>query len=143
VDGVSRWNVSLPVTVQAFGNAWVMKSQLAPGSVITQADVVQAEVDWAEESSPVLINTSSWVGQIASRPLVTGQTLRQGMVKAAQAFQAGTQVRVVAQGVGFQVTGDAQALSAGVVGQLARVRMENGRVASGTVLDARTVKIDI
>jgi flagella basal body P-ring formation protein FlgA len=143
VDGVSRWNVSLPVTVQAFGNAWVMKSQLAPGSVITQADVVQAEVDWAEESSPVLINTSSWVGQIASRPLVTGQTLRQGMVKAAQAFQAGTQVRVVAQGVGFQVTGDAQALSAGVVGQLARVRMENGRVASGTELDARTVKIDI
>jgi flagella basal body P-ring formation protein FlgA len=143
VDGVSRWNVSLPVTVQAFGNAWVMKSQLAPGSVITQADVVQAEVDWAEESSPVLINPNSWVGQIASRPLVTGQTLRQGMVKAAQAFQAGAQVRVVAQGVGFQVTGDAQALSAGVVGQLARVRMENGRVASGTVLDARTVKIDI
>jgi len=143
VDGMARWNVSLPVTVKAFGNAWVMKSQLAPGAVIAQGDVVQAEVDWAEESSPVLLDASTWVGQIASRPLVTGQTLRLGMVKPAQVFQAGAQVRVIAQGIGFQVTGDAQALSAGVVGQLARVRMENGRVASGTVLDVRTVKIDI
>jgi flagella basal body P-ring formation protein FlgA len=30
-----------------------------------------------------------------------------------------------------------------VIGQQARVRMDNGRVASGTVLDMRTVKIDL
>jgi flagella basal body P-ring formation protein FlgA len=65
------------------------------------------------------------------------------MVKAAQVFQAGAQVRVLAQGPGFQVSGDAQALSAGVVGQGARVKMENGRVASGMVLDTHTVKIDL
>ena len=75
--------------------------------------------------------------------LTTGQTLRQGMVKPAQVFQAGASVRVVAQGPGFQVSSDAQALSAGVVGQMARVRMENGRVSSGVVLDMRTVKIDL
>ncbi|NVO06329.1 MAG: flagella basal body P-ring formation protein FlgA, partial [Rhodoferax sp.] len=69
--------------------------------------------------------------------------LRQGTVRATQVFQAGSQVRVVAEGVGFQVSADAQALSAGVVGQPARVRMDNGRVASGTVLDARTVKIEL
>ena len=38
---------------------------------------------------------------------------------------------------------DAQALSAGVVGQVARVKMENGRVSSGLVLDTKTVKIDL
>jgi flagella basal body P-ring formation protein FlgA len=65
------------------------------------------------------------------------------MVKPAQVFQAGAQVRVVAQGPGFQVSSDAQALSAGVVGQIARVRMENGRVSSGIVLDMRTVKIEL
>jgi flagella basal body P-ring formation protein FlgA len=75
--------------------------------------------------------------------LTTGQTLRQGMVKPAQVFQAGASVRVVAQGPGFQVSSDAQALSAGVVGQVARVRMDNGRVSSGIVLDMRTVKIDL
>ena len=35
---------------------------------------------------------------MATRQLGTGQTLRQGMVKAPQVFQAGAQVRVVAQG---------------------------------------------
>jgi flagellar basal body P-ring formation protein FlgA len=50
-------------------------------------------------------------------------------------------VKVVAQGPGFQISSEAQALSAGVVGQTARVRMENGRVTSGLVLDIRTVKI--
>jgi flagella basal body P-ring formation protein FlgA len=143
VDGMSRWNVSLPVTVNAFGKAWVIKGQVPAGTALTAADVVEVEVNWAEEASPVLRDPGLWMGQIATRLLTTGQTLRQGMVKPAQVFQAGAQVRVLAQGVGFQVTSDAQALSAGVVGQPARVRMENGRVTSGTVLDTRTVQVDL
>ncbi|QTN30577.1 flagellar basal body P-ring formation protein FlgA [Rhodoferax sp. AJA081-3] len=143
VDGMSRWNVSLPVTVNAYGNAWVIKGQVAAGSALTEDDVVEAEVNWAEENSPVVRDKALWVGQIATRALMTGQTLRQGMVRPAQVFQAGAQVRVVAQGAGFQVSAEGQALSAGVVGQVARVRMENGRVSSGTVLDTKTVKIDL
>jgi flagella basal body P-ring formation protein FlgA len=143
VDGMARWNVSLPVTVNAYGNAWVVKGSVASGAVVTEDDVVEAEVNWAEESSPVLRDRALWVGQTATRQLVTGQTLRQGMVKPAQVFQAGAQVRVLAQGAGFQISSDAQALSAGVVGQVARVRLENGRVSSGVVLDTRTVKIDL
>jgi flagella basal body P-ring formation protein FlgA len=131
------------VTVNAFGNAWVIKAPVQPGVAITQDDVVETEVNWAEESSPVIKDPALWVGQVATRVLTTGQTLRQGMVKPAQVFQAGAQVRVVAQGPGFQISSDAQALSAGVVGQVARVRMENGRVSSGTVLDMRTVRIDL
>ena len=143
LDGVSRWNVSLPVTVNAFGKAWVIKAPVQAGATIAQDDVVEAEVNWAEESNAVIRDRALWVGQIATRQLTTGQTLRQGMVKPAQAFQAGAQVRVVAQGPGFEVSSDAQALSAGVVGQIARVRMDNGRVSSGVVLDTRTVKIDL
>lgn len=143
VDGMSRWNVSLPVTVNAYGNAWVIKGQVAAGNALTEDDVVEAEVNWAEESSPVVRDKALWVGQIATRALMTGQTLRQGMLRPAQVFQAGAQVRVLAQGVGFQVSAEGQALTAGVVGQIARVRMENGRVSSGTVLDTKTVKIDL
>lgn len=143
VDGMARWNVSLPATIKAFGPAWVIKSQVMAGVAMGAQDVVEAEVDWAEEPQAVLREPGSWVGQVATRQLGTGQTLRQGMVKAPQVFQAGAQVRVVAQGAGFQVTGEAQALSAGVVGQMARVRMDSGRVATGIVLDVRTVKIEL
>lgn len=143
VDGMSRWNVSIPLTVKAFGPAWVVRGQVMAGATLEKTDLVQTEVDWAEETNPVLIDTALWLGQTATRTLMTGQVLRQGMVRPTQVFQAGTQVRVVAEGAGFQISGDAQALSAGVVGQTARVRMDNGRVTSGTVLDARTVKIEL
>ncbi|MGI9133996.1 MAG: flagellar basal body P-ring formation chaperone FlgA [Rhodoferax sp.] len=143
VDGMSRWNVSLPVTVNAYGNAWVIRGQVAAGAVVSEADVVESEVNWAAEPSAVLRDRSLWVGQIATRTLSTGQALRQGMVKPAQVFQAGAQVRAVAEGAGFQISADAQALSAGVVGQMARIRMDNGRLATGVVLDTHTVKVEL
>ena len=142
-DGVARWNVSLPVTISAFGKAWVIRDQVPTGARLMEADVVEAEVDWASESAQILRDPSLWLGQVATRTLHAGQPLRQGMVRPAQVFQAGTQVRVIARGTGFEVSSDAQALSGGFVGQVARVRMENGRIASGVVLDARTVKIEL
>jgi flagella basal body P-ring formation protein FlgA len=143
IEGAVRWNVTMPVTVNAYGPAWVVKGQVGAGNVISDADVVQSEVNWAEDTNPVLVDRGAWVGHMATRNLLTGQALRQGMVKPAQVFQAGASVRVVAQGAGFQISSDAQALSAGVVGQSTRVRMENGRVTTGVVLDGRTVQIDI
>ena len=143
VDGTSRWSVFLPVTVKAFGPAWVARGPVAAGAVLGADDAVQSEVDWAEESSPVMANPELWVGQMAARNWAPGQAIRQAMVKAATVFQAGAQIRVLAEGPGFQVASDGQAMTAGVVGQPARVRMDNGRVMSGTVLDARTIKLEM
>jgi flagella basal body P-ring formation protein FlgA len=143
LDGPTRWNVTLPVTVQALGSAWVLRRDVAPGSTLEAGDLMPAEVDWAAETSPVLVGREDWLGQVATRALSTGQTLRQNMVRAAQVFQAGAQVRVLVQGGGFQISAQAQALSAGVVGQTARVRMDSGRILSVTVLDARTVQAAI
>lgn len=143
LEGVAKWNVFLPVTIKAYGAAWVVKANVSPGVVLTEEDAMEAEVDWAEEASPIVGNPAQWVGQVASRALSPGQALRQGMIKPAQVFQAGAQVRVVAQGLGFQITSDGQALSAGVIGQPARVKMDNGRVMSGVVLNNRTVRLEI
>ena len=143
IDGNARWNVFLPVQVKAFGQAWVVKGDVAAGAVLGEDDAVLAEVDWAQEIASVLADPAMWVGQTAARQLTTGQTLRFGLVKPAQLFQAGAMVRVVAQGPGFTVTSDGQALSAGVLGGQAKVRIDSGRVLSGLVLDVRTVRVDL
>lgn len=143
LEGESKWNVFLPVTIHAYGPAWVIKGNVLPGAVLNEGDAMEAEVDWAEETSPVVGRQSHWLGQVATRSLGTGQVLRQGLIKPATVFQAGAQVRVIAQGPGFQITSAGQALSAGIVGQSARVKMDNGRVMSGVVLDNRTVKLEI
>ena len=142
-EGVSRWSIFLPLTVKAFGPAWVVRGELAAGAVLKAGDAMQAEVDWAQEPSPILATPAQWMGQVAVRTLGTGQALRQTLLRPAQVFQAGSQVRVLAQGAGFQVVSDGLALSAGVIGQTARVRMDNGRVMSGLVSDHKTVQLDL
>lgn len=140
-QGAVKWNVFLPITIKAFGRAWVVKGQLLPGTVMTESDAMEMEIDWAESSSPIMAHQSDWLGQSTTRMLTTGQALRQDMVKPAQVFLAGTQVRVLAGGAGFEIATSAQAVSSGVVGQSARVRMDNGRVVSGVVVDNRTVRL--
>ena len=143
VEGSSAWNVFLPVTIKAWGPAWVLTGNIAPGAVLTASDAAQAEVDWAADAAPVLANPEAWLGQTATRQLMAGQALRQSMVKAPSLFKAGAQVRVSAQGPGYAVTSAGQALSAGSVGQTVRVRMDNGRIVSGIVSEDGTVTITL
>ena len=53
------------------------------------------------------------------------------------------EVKVVAQGPGYAVSSAGQALTAGSAGQTVRVRMENGRIVSGTVNDSGTVDVTL
>jgi flagella basal body P-ring formation protein FlgA len=139
--GEVKWNVFLPITVKAFGPAWAIKGGVLQGSLLSEADAMLVDVDWAELNSPVLASLQDWVGQTAARTLGTGQVIRQDMVRATQVFQAGEQIRVVANGGGFEIATSGFAVSSGVVGQSARVRMENGRVLTGQVVDSRTVRL--
>ena len=141
VEGATAWNVFLPVTVKAFGPAWVLAGPVAAGAVLTAADAVEGEVDWAAESAPVMANPDMWVGQVAARSLAGGQALRQSMVRAPHLFRAGAQVKIVAQGPGYAVTSAGQAMTAGAAGQTVRIRMDNGRIVSGTVSENGTVDV--
>ena len=143
VEGATHWNVFLPVTVKAFGPAWVLTGNVSSGATLTQADAVQAEVDWAADRTSVLADPALWVGQVATRPLQAGQALRQAMVRLPNLFQAGAQVRVLAQGSGYVVSTGGQALSAGSSGQTVRVRMDNGKVISGVVNDDGTIAVNL
>ncbi len=141
VEGPTAWNVFLPVTVKAYGPAWVLTGNVASGAVLTEADATQAEVDWAAETTAIVANPENWVGQVASRQLMAGQALRQHMVKAPTLFRAGSPVRVVAQGRGYSVTSAGQAVTNGSVGETVRVRMDNGKIIAGIVANDGTVEV--
>ncbi|MCW5235143.1 flagella basal body P-ring formation protein FlgA [Verminephrobacter eiseniae] len=139
VAGVSAWNVFLPIAIAAFGPAWVLTRNVAPGALLTAEDATEAEVDWAAEPAPVLANPALWQEQVATRQLRAGQALRQTMVRAPWLFPAGAQVKVQVLGPGYAVVAAGQALSAGATGQMVRVRMDNGRIVSGMVNAAGTI----
>lgn len=140
LEGETRWNVFLPLTVQAFGPAWVLTGNVATGAALTEQDAMQSEVDWAADPAAVVTNPQAWVGQVATRPLAAGQTLRQNMLRAPHLFKAGAPVQVKAQGPGYAVTSSGQALVAGSAGQNVRIRMANGKIITGIVNTDGTVE---
>lgn len=143
VDGVTRWNVFVPVTVKAWGPAWVVKATIPAGETLTAEHAEQAEVDWAAHPSPVLAASQRWIGHQTAYALQPGQSLRENMVRAPQAFEAGAQVKVSSGGAGFSISVVGQAVAAGRVGEPARVRLPNGRVVTGTVRADQTVELTL
>lgn len=140
LEGETRWNVFLPLTVQAFGPAWVLTGNVASGATLTESDAMQSEVDWAANPAAVVTNPQAWVGQVAALPLSAGQALRQNMVRAPYLFKAGAPVQIRVQGPGFAVTSSGQAMAAGAAGQNVRIRMANGKVISGIVSPDGTIE---
>lgn len=143
VEGPTRWTVFLPITVRAWGPAWVIRQPVAPGATLTLDDAEPTEVDWAQSVSPVLPQAEDWVGTQAIRALMPGQVLRQAMVKSPQVFDAGTQVKVLVERGAVRLSATGQALTHGYAGQTARVRMPNGRIVTGWVRDGQTVEIEL
>lgn len=141
IQGSSAWNVYLPITVKVYGPAWVAANTLAAGAVLGPNDLVQAEVDWAEESSPIVADPGLAIGRSLLRRVTAGQGVRTADLKARQWFAAGDVVKLVALGPGYSVTGSGEALNHGLEGQTVRVRTEGGRIVSGQAAGERRVEI--
>lgn len=143
LEGAVRWNVYMPMTVKVYGVAPVAATSLPAGTVLSAHDVGEAEVDLAAESSPVVSDAALLVGRTLTRTVAAGEPLRQNLVRARQWFAAGETVQLVAEGRGFSVQGQGQALSAGVEGSAVRVRTESGRIVTGQPTGERRVEVTL
>jgi flagella basal body P-ring formation protein FlgA len=141
--GPTPWNVYLPVTVKVWGRALVVPAGAAAGATLSSADLAEAEVDLAEEFTPALVDAKLAVGRVLAQNLKPGQTLRAAHLKIRQWFVAGDTVKVLAQGEGFALESEAQALSNGVEGQTARVRTESGHVLTGMPSGERRIEVTL
>jgi flagellar basal body P-ring formation protein FlgA len=121
--------------------AWVAAGTLAAGAVLGPADLVQSEVDWAEDSTPVITDPSLAVGRVLMRRVTAGQGLRVADLRPRQWFAAGDVVKLVAIGPGYTVTGSGEALTHGIEGQAVRVRTDGGKVITGQAAGERRVEV--
>ena len=140
-EGRTAWNVYLPIVVRVWGRALVVPAGAAAGSVLADSDLDEAEVDLAEEFTPVFFDRRLVVGRTLAQALRPGQALRQAHIKLRQWFAAGETVKVVAVGDGFALEGVGQALTNGIEGQPAKVRTENGRVVTGVPAGERRLEL--
>jgi flagella basal body P-ring formation protein FlgA len=142
-DGAVRWNVFLPVTVDVFGPGVVAAAALPAGHVLTPGDLGAASVNHAAPGAAAYADAAAVIGRTLARPLAAGETLRERDVRARLWFAAGDTVRITAGGAGWRITGEGQALAAGVEGQNVRVRMESGRIVSGLPVADKQVEVPL
>jgi flagella basal body P-ring formation protein FlgA len=143
VEGKSRWNVSLPVTVQVFAPAVVLATALPAGATLDTTALTLAEVDWGAASGQPFANGQALLGRVLARPLAAGQALRAPDLLARKWFSPGETVQIVARGAGFSISAEGQALSNGLEGQPARVRTEGGRVLVGRPVAERRMEVQL
>jgi len=143
LEGPTRWNVYLPVTVRVFGRALVAATVLPAGTVLTEGDLQTAEVDLAAQHQPALTDPAAAVGRALTVTLNPGDGLRQHHLKARQWFAAGETVKLIASGPGFSVQSEGTALSHGLEGQPTRVRTDSGRIVSGLPTGERRVELSL
>lgn len=140
-QGGPAWNISLPVQVQVWAVAPVLKVALPAGARVEAAQLELAEVDWAAAATPPLQTEPALDGRVLARPVAAGQPLRAGDLRPRQWFALGETVRIVAAGPGFTITTDGQALTPGLEGQAARVRTDSGRVLTGAPVAQRRMEV--
>ena len=141
VQGATRWNVQLPLTVKLFTRSLVAAAALPAGTLLQPQHLTEKEVDIAASSDPAVAQAELAIGRSLARPLATGEALRRADLKARQWFAAGDLVRVVAVGAGYAVSVDGEALSPGIEGRPARVRTDAGRIITGLPTGERRMEL--
>ena len=139
LQGPTRWNVYLPVTVRVYAQAVAAAAPLAPGQVIEAADLKLAEVDVTAGTShrdPALV-----VGRQVRTAIAAGQPVLAEALHERRWFDAGDTVALVAVGAGYSVSSEGQALSPGLEGKSVRIRTENGRIVTAVPVAPRRAEI--
>ena len=143
VEGATHWNVSLPVTVAVWAPGVVARGPLPIGTHLDPSQLQRTEIDWAAAPAAPFEDPALLAGRVLLRPLAAGQALRGVDLQARQWFAPGDSVRIVATGPGFSVTGEGQALTAGIEGQSARVQARDGGVLTGRAVSDRCIEVKL
>ncbi|WP_232243401.1 flagellar basal body P-ring formation chaperone FlgA [Paraburkholderia sp. SOS3] len=141
--GARPWTLYLRARISLQATYYTAARQIAPGEMLTAADLVAHEGDLATLPQTVITDPSQAVGAVALVRIGAGLPLRQDTIRSAASVTAGQTVRVVASGEGFSISAEGSAMNNATPGQQVRVRTTNGQIVTGVVKDGSTVEIQM
>lgn len=123
----------LQVMVQATGSYVVAAGPILRGSLLQPGNVTSKRGRLDQLPPGTLLDIHQAQDAVSLRDLAPGQAIQHTQLRQAWRVKAGQRVQVIAQGDGFSVNGEGQALNNAAIAQNARVRMTSGQVVSGRV----------
>lgn len=137
----AQWTINVPVQVRVYGAGLVAARMLPAGQPISESDVRSEELEWTRQPQGVARDPSDLQGRVPTRAIEQGQPIGLVLLAEAPAVTQGDSVKLVGRGSGFSITTDAVALASAVPGQPVRVRVESGRILTGTAREGRIVEV--
>ena len=137
----ATWAINVPVQVRVYGDALVAVRTLPAGQPISEADVRTEEVEWTREAQGVARNFAQLQQRVPSRPIASGQPVGLALLSETPAVAQGDPVKLIGRGNGFSISTDGVALAAAAAGQPVRVRVESGKILTGTAREGRIVEV--
>jgi flagella basal body P-ring formation protein FlgA len=139
--GEKPWTIYLLARVSVQATYYVAGRSISPGDVIQMADLVPREGDLSVMPRAIVTDPSQVIGAVAENRISAGLPLRSDLIRSPQAIQLGQTVKVVAQGDGFSISTDGNAMNNASPGQQVRVKTSSGQTVVGTASGKGVVQI--
>ncbi len=139
----AAWSVMVPAQVAVWGHAVVAVAPLPAGTVMTEQDLQEREIELTREPAAIARQADALVGKATTRALAAGVAIRADMARAPLVVLAGDPVRLRIQGASFAITASGQALAGASAGQSVKVRSELGKILNGVAREGRIVDVSL
>jgi len=135
------WSFYVPVMVKVVGSALVATRTIGSGQIIDMPDVQLQQRDLTQYPGGLFTRPEQVIGKTAVSVIRATSLLRPEMVRSPLAIRQGQPVILVAQGAGFKVSSEGQAMGNAAIGQVVPVKTRSGQTIKGIAKGEGVVEV--
>lgn len=137
----ATWSLYVPVRIKVTNNVLVAARPIGSGQEVRAEDVQLQQRDVTAFAGSVLTSMDQAEGKAVSMPVPAGAVLRSEMLRSSNVVLQGQQVKLIAQGAGFKVTSEGQAMGNATAGQVVSVKTRSGQIIKGIARSEGVVEV--
>lgn len=141
IDG-ANWSFNLPVKISITVNYAVAARPLAANQELNAGDIAMQQGDLGALPGSVILDPNSVLGRALNSPVAAGQALRQEQLRAAMAITQNQKVKIIFRQDGIEITNEGIAMSSAAEGQPVRIRLDKGKIITGTAQQGGIVEMN-
>lgn len=138
----ATWSLYVPVQIKVQDRVLVAVRPIASGQQVQAEDVELQMQDITRFAGSVLTSLDQLTGRSVVTPVANGTILRAEMLRAAIIIRQGQSVKLVAQGDGFTISSEGQAMGNATAGQVVAVKTRAGQIVKGIAQSEGVVEVN-
>lgn len=138
---VATWAIYVQTEIIVMADVLHIARPVSIGQTLAYEDIALQNVNLTQMPEGIFTDVAQVIGKVATTNLTAGQPLRPQMLRAPYVVLRGQTVNLVAQGRGFSIRSEGQALADAAEGQVVQVRNKSGRIMTGLARINSTVEI--